>query len=59
MSEIVDQMDILAVREAAIRAIDYCRSGKGSIYSRNENIDIEDIQCLTLLNIGLEMKLIK
>ena len=29
MSEIVDGMDILAVREAAIRAIDYCRAGKG------------------------------
>ena len=29
MSEIVDGMDILEVREAAIRAIDYCRSGKG------------------------------
>ena len=29
MSEIVDGMDILAVREGAIRAIDYCRSGKG------------------------------
>ena len=29
MSEIVDGMDILAVREAAIRAIDYCRTGKG------------------------------
>ncbi len=29
MSEMVDGMDILSVREAAIRAIDYCRSGKG------------------------------
>ena len=29
MSEIVDGMDNLAVREAAIRATDYCRSGKG------------------------------
>ena len=29
MSEIVDGMDILAVREAAIKAIDYCRAGKG------------------------------
>ena len=29
MSEIVDGMDILAVREAAIRAIDYCRAGNG------------------------------
>ena len=28
-SEVVDGMDILSVREAAIRAIDYCRSGKG------------------------------
>ncbi len=28
-SEIVDGMDILAVRDAAIRAIDYCRTGKG------------------------------
>ena len=29
ISEIVDGMDILAVREAAIKAIDYCRAGKG------------------------------
>ena len=29
VSEIVDGMDILAVRDSAIRAIDYCRSGKG------------------------------
>ena len=29
MSEIVDGMDILAVRDAAVRAIDYCRLGKG------------------------------
>ena len=29
MSEIVDGMDILAVRDAAIRAINYSRSGKG------------------------------
>jgi len=28
-SEIVDGMDILAVRDSAIRAIEYCRSGKG------------------------------
>ena len=28
-SEIVDGMDILAVRDAALRAIDYCRGGKG------------------------------
>ena len=28
-SEIVDGMDIIAVRDAAIRAIEYCRSGKG------------------------------
>ena len=28
-SEIVDGMDILAVRDSAIRAMDYCRSGKG------------------------------
>ncbi len=28
-SEIIDGMDILAVRDAAIRAIDYCRTGKG------------------------------
>ncbi len=28
-SEIVDGMDIIAVREAAIRAIEYCRLGKG------------------------------
>ena len=28
-SEIVDGMDILAVRDAAVRAIDYCRAGKG------------------------------
>ena len=29
ISEIIDGMDIIAVRDAAIRAIDYCRSGKG------------------------------
>ena len=29
MSEIVDGMDILAVRDSAIRAIEFCRSGKG------------------------------
>ncbi len=28
-SEIVDGMDIIAVRDAAIKAIDYCREGKG------------------------------
>ena len=28
-SEIVDGMDIIAVRDSAIRAIEYCRSGKG------------------------------
>ena len=28
-SEIIDGMDILAVRDAAIRAIDHCRAGKG------------------------------
>ena len=28
-SEIVDGMDILAVRDAAVRAMDYCRAGKG------------------------------
>ncbi len=28
-SEIIDGMDILAVRESAVRAIDYCRAGKG------------------------------
>ena len=28
-SEIVDGMDIIAVRDSAIRAMDYCRSGKG------------------------------
>ena len=28
-SEIIDGMDIIAVRDAAIRAIEYCRSGKG------------------------------
>jgi pyruvate dehydrogenase E1 component alpha subunit len=28
-SEIVDGMDIIAVRDAAIKAIEYCRSGKG------------------------------
>ena len=28
-SEIVDGMDVIAVRDSAIRAMDYCRSGKG------------------------------
>ena len=29
MSEVVDGMDVIAVRDSALKAIDYCRSGKG------------------------------
>jgi pyruvate dehydrogenase E1 component alpha subunit len=29
MSEVVDGMDVIAVRDSALKAIDFCRSGKG------------------------------